>query len=256
MGFFERHRAAATRAPAIRHVVFDPEGLLLDPTPGVRASLDATARDFGLDGRRTLPPDWTPRCSLYSTLATLLGSEDCALIEAAYAGYHRHFAEIGRRSFVRQPGAAALLQLMTARSGCQWHYLSTLGRAAACRLLQDHGLGAAISSIFSSEQPACPGLRPQLLTALLGTLDVDPARVAVLADLPADLYAAQSLGMQGLALDYGRCPPEVLARAPADDHVDSVAAALRWLQARIALRPISWQLPPLFPQATVAARPH
>jgi phosphoglycolate phosphatase-like HAD superfamily hydrolase len=235
MGIFERH-TAGQKHPAIRHVIFDPEGLLLDPTPGVRASLDATAREFGLGGSRSLPADWSPRCSLFTTLATLLGSEDCALIESAYASYHRHFAEIGRRRFVRQAGASRLLQLMSANSGCQWHYLSTLGPGPSRQLLRHHGLEAAIGSIFSSQLPTCPGQRPLLLTAWLGVVDIDPACVAVLADLPADLYAARSLGMQAVSVDYGRCPPDQLHRAPADHHADSVDALLRWLQSRIALR--------------------
>lgn len=237
MGFFERQRTP-TKAPPIRHVVFDVEGLLLDPTPGVRASLDATAREFGVAGGRPLPADWTPRCSLFATLSTLLGSEDCALIEAAYAGYHRHYADIGRRRFVRRPGAAALLDVMGVASGCQWHYLSTLGRVPSCKLLQGHGLDEAVRSVFSSEQPSCPGLRPQLLTALFGLIDTDPAAVAVLADLPADLYAAQSLGMTAISLDYGRCPPDVLHRAPAAHRLESVDAVRRWLQPRIALHPL------------------
>lgn len=247
MGLSDRQRVA-TASTAIRHVVFDPESLLLDPTPGVRASLDATAREFGIDGGRTLPAGWTPRCSLLSTLAALLGSEDSALIEAAYRGYHRHFAETGRRHFVRRSGSSDLLRLMVAGRGCRWHYLSTLGREASCALLRDHRLEAAVGSVFSSEEPSCPGLSPRLLSALLAAIGAEPVSVAVLADLPADLEAARSLGMTAVALDYGRCPREVLAGARATLHADSVEAVLRWLQPRIALRgPVV--------QAAVAASP-
>ena len=216
--------------PAPRLLIVDIENLLLDPTIGVQQSLRHALQCMMVE----VPPHafrhWSPRTPLHETLAILMNCRDVRRLAQAREYYDAHFDEHGRYGCRLRRGALALMQQLT--ESCELHYLTHIGAAAAARLLDAHGLGRFVRSIFSSEVAESAGVRPHLIRQLVAGSGAPPSRWALLSDHPLELKAAQALNLRTIALGYGRTPLPILLQlrpaAIAADLPDIVFEIERW----------------------------
>ena len=147
------------------HVLFDVEGLLLDPEPGIDASSLAVRARFAPECRDAPLPALA--ASLRETLARVFRSHEPQLLEAAIQHYHQHYDLQGRFQARLRPGITALLKRMRSDRRLAWHYLSTHDATRAQRLLERFGLEDAVDSVLCMAQPCCMGFRPRLLDTFL-----------------------------------------------------------------------------------------
>lgn len=218
------------------HVLFDVEGLLLDPEPGIDASLLAVRARFAPECRDAPLPALA--ASLRETLARVLRSHEPQLLEAAIQHYHQHYDVQGRFQARLRPGITALLKRMRNDRRLAWHYLSTHDAARAQRLLERFGLEDAVDSVLCMAQPCCMGFRPRLLDTFLreGGLSLGHdlrARTLLLSDWASELDRAHALGLAALALQFGRSDTTDLAASAVAATAGSPAEVMFWIEHRL-----------------------
>ncbi|MDB5988184.1 MAG: putative phosphatase [Nevskia sp.] len=198
-----------------RLLIFDAESLLLDPTQGIQHSLLGALQQLG----RRLPDHafrhWSLRTPLREALAILMDCRDPQQLDQACDCFFQHYEQSGRFCCSLRPGALALLNTLAGDARFELHYLTHIGAQAAARLLDVYGFGKFVRSIFTSEAPTCPGVRPHLMQQLVASSCQPPSRWVLLSDHPYELMTAQELHLRSIALGYGRAPlPTLLQLDP------------------------------------------
>jgi len=198
-----------------RSLIFDVESLLLDPTPGICESLQCALQDLGGHLPDHAFRHWSLRTPLREALAILMHGSDSQQLDKATAAFSRHYEQHGRFRSRLRPGALPLLKNLALNGRFDLHYLTHIGAQAAARLLDLHGLGEFVRSVFTAEVPACPGMRPHLMQQLVACSGRPPSRWVLLSDHPYEILAAQDLHLRSIALGYGRAPlPALLQLDP------------------------------------------
>ncbi len=205
-----------------RALIFDVESLLLDPTQGICESLQCALRDLGGHLPDRAFRHWSLRTPLREALAILMHGSDSQQLDKATAAFFRHYEQQGRFRSRLRPGALPLLKNLLRSGRFELHYLTHIGAQSAARLLDLHGLGEFVRSVFTAEAPGCPGMRPHLMRHLAACSGRPPSRWVLLSDHPYEIVAAQDLHIRSIALGYGRAPlPALLQLDP-----DAIAANL------------------------------
>lgn len=219
---------AGHQAPGI---VFDLESLLLDTAVGVRHALLSVAQGCRASPDR-VPEGAALRTSkLSELLAVIAGTRDLSLISDLAEHYWRVYEQDSRYRAPLLRDASALLATLGGL-GAELHYVSTLGPQASVRLVHQHGLNKAISSIYTPPAAICPGARAKLLENFIQSSSRIPDQHLVLSDGAGELYAAQRLGIPALALGYGATPLAVLESLPGLTGIaPSPSSVGDWLQA-------------------------
>lgn len=212
---------ACTRLPrAVRAVVFDLDGTLLDTERAYRAAFFDTVAAFG----RSLPAsDYDTLVGLPTTarrllLPAMLGA-DCPtehFIESYYQARARHLA--GGISL--RPGATRLLALLASRS-IPVAIATSASAGTAARHLAAAGLGGRFHLVVSRDDVVCGKPAPDSFLLAAAGLDVNASNCLALEDSAHGVAAAHAAGMMVVMV------PDVLAPAP--ETVQCCAAVLEKL---------------------------
>jgi phosphoglycolate phosphatase-like HAD superfamily hydrolase len=211
------------------HIVFDLEGLLLDLRPAVAAAMKAALEAVTQPAHRR-PVAVPQNASVRAILAARLGSEEPALLAKAHEAYRQHYHAHASAHAVVRPDAAELLDWMRQSTACRWHYLSTRGVDAACRLIEKHGLANHLCGLHTPWRPVMPGARPQLLAHLLQGDMAGLRHCAVLSDCPYELWMSAELGRTTVALGYGQHDPDALSASQPTAWARDCGDVAEWLR--------------------------
>lgn len=201
--------------PASMQVLFDVESLLLDPLDGMRESLRAALREWGLVELRAQAAEIRSLDALQTLVAGLLARRDSPRIDGVLRAYARHFHEAGRYRCRFREGSLDLLALLCAHGRFDLHYVTHIGAAAARSVLGSYGLRHLPCTVRTDgEQLGCPRQRPTLIRNCIKEERPALGGRVLLSDNPLDLMAARQLGVPCIGLGYGRTLATILHRLP------------------------------------------
>lgn len=203
-------------------VLFDFDGTLIDSAPGILASFEAALRVTGLEPAVPLsasligPP-------LAKTVATLLGRDDPAAVQAMVEAYRADYDTTGYRATTVYEGVTALLDGL-AEARIALHIVTNKRIAPTRRILEHLGWTPRFAGIYALDalEPAAPH-KPALVTEVLRREGLTAARSWMVGDSAEDRRAAESNGLRffGAAWGYGaaaedglRHPRELLQALP------------------------------------------
>jgi phosphoglycolate phosphatase len=209
-------------------IVFDWDGTLLDSTAVIVASVQAAAREVGIDP----PSDERARhiigLGLVDALRHALPDLEPDRYEEVAERYRRHYLSqdqtlslfSGVGELVRELAAADhLLGVATGKSR------QGLGRALAQSGLEPYFHATRCADECHSKP------HPQMLEELMDELGVRPEATLMIGDTTHDLQMARNAGVPALAVTYGAHGRDQLAAADPIDCVASVAELTAWLRA-------------------------
>jgi phosphoglycolate phosphatase len=209
-------------------VVFDWDGTLIDSAGAIASSIQAACRDLGLP----VPDDERASHVIGLGLADALAYAVPSLPRAEYARlverYRVHFLARDA-SLPLFPGTRPMLEALR---GCGHALAIATGKSAAglARALEHTGLARLFDATRCADQCA-PKPAPEMLLALMETLDAAPGRTLMVGDTSHDLQMAAAAGVAAVAVSYGAHPGASLAAFAPLALVDSTAELAAWLAA-------------------------
>jgi phosphoglycolate phosphatase len=202
-------------------LLFDLDGTLTDPRPGIvrslRHALEQLARPCPSDD--ALAPFIGP--PLRGTFATLLATSDQALIERAMSLYRERFTSVGLHDNAVYEGIPAMLEAVR-RAGHRPFVATSKPAVFAERIVRHFALDGHFHGVYGPELDGRFDDKAELLAHLLATERLVADRVVMVGDREADIVAARVNGLRAIGVLWGYgtrdelLGADALCRAPAD----------------------------------------
>jgi phosphoglycolate phosphatase len=211
-------------------IVFDWDGTLMDSAAMIVDSVQAAARDLGLEP----PSDERARHIIGLGLEEALRHAMPDLPEARYEELverYRHHYLSRDHELVLFAGATALIEALSAR-GRGLAVATGKSRRGLERALGQSGLGPFFHGTRCADE--CHSKpHPQMLQELMVELAVSPAQTLMIGDTTHDLLMAKNAGVDAVGVSYGAHPRAALEAADPRYLADSMTELDVWLRANI-----------------------
>ena len=196
-------------------LLFDLDGTLTDPRPGIVGSLR-----FAL-GQLAAPCPTDEVLAGYigpplrGTFATLLGTNESDRIEEAMQLYRQRFADTGLYENRVYDGVPEMLE--RAGSAATAVYVATSKPTVyAERIVRHFGLVQHFRKVYGPELDGRYEDKAELLAHILTRESVDPKAAVMIGDRAADVRAAKANGVRSIGVLWGYGSKQELIDAQAD----------------------------------------
>lgn len=208
-------------------ILFDLEGALVDPLPGVSATLAAlcAAQGLPLPVEDRIPPHLGS--GLRALLAELIGEGEGPRIESALESFWGRFEAAGLPALEPHPGISLLLPRLR-RHGHALHALTSMPTSCARRLLHQLDLLLDFDEVLGT---GLQGDRPSRAGHLahLAAQGIELQGGCLVSSTAADFEAARGFGLRPLGVGYAHSDRAALEAAGAERCFGSVAELDDWL---------------------------
>ena len=206
-----------------QNVLFDLDGTLTDPAPGITRSVQYALEKLG---RVDIPSEsdllWTIGPPLRENLAVLLGNNDPALIEQGAAYYRERYSEVGLFENEVYPQIAEHLALIR-ETGCRLFVATSKPLPYALRILDHFKLHSFFEQVYGSEYDGTHSDKVQLIAHLVAVEEINASQSLMVGDRMHDIRAARQNGMAAAGVTYGYGTQEELIAAEPDYMIHSLA---------------------------------
>lgn len=208
-------------------IVFDWDGTLMDSTRTIVDSIQAAARDLGIEPPSDERASHIIGLGLIDALRHALPDLPSERYQAVAERYRHHYLSRDQELLLFD-GAAELIEELAAAG----HFLAVATgktRKGLDRAFEVSGLGARFhASRCADECHSKP--HPQMLEELMDEFGVAPEATLMIGDTTHDLLMARNAGVAALGVAYGAHPRESLeAEAPLYCAAD-VSELAAWLR--------------------------
>ena len=212
---------------AIRAVLIDLDGTLLDTVPDLADAANAMLAELG---RLTLPVD-TIRDFVGTGIPNLVGrclgypgESDAPDARAALAVFTRHYAAVNGRRTRIYPVVLAGLQAMS-QAGLKTACVTNKAAAFTEPLLEATGLSALIDMTVSGDTLAQKKPHPLPFLHICERFGITPAEALVIGDSRNDVAGARAAGCPVVCVPYGYSEGEDVRDLGADAIVGTLEEA-------------------------------
>lgn len=196
-----------------RAVLFDLDGTLTDPKPGITACLTYALNELGIPSN---PNDltWCIGPPLALSFPRLLNTDDPAVIAGAIELYRERFSTVGMYENAVYPGIPkCLAQLQDAE--VELYVATSKPHVYAEPILSHFGLRGFFHAVHGSELDGRNGDKGELIAHLLATEKLEPSQAIMVGDREHDMIGAGKNGVSALGVTYGYGTREELHRSGA-----------------------------------------
>lgn len=201
--------------PPIAYLLFDLDGTLTDPKPGILASITYALHRLGWATTPTDNLDWCIGPPLRECFARLLHSSDSGILDQAIQWYRERYAITGKFENAVYPGIVEALMALRQR-----HYtmfVATFKPTVYARdILYHFGLLEYFEGVYGSMLDEQPCDKLDLIRYLLHRESLSPAQGMMLGDRWQDIVGAKHNGVYAGGVTYGYGTVEELTLAGAD----------------------------------------
>jgi phosphoglycolate phosphatase len=185
-----------------RAVLFDLDGTLTDPKPGITECMRYALTKLG---RVAPPPDdllWCIGPPMPRSFATLLETDDQALIARAMALYRERFGTVGMFENAVYPGIPAAVAAVRG-AGFATYVATSKPHVYARQIVAHFGLAPLFDGVYGSELDGTRVEKADLIAHALAEERLDPARVVMIGDRQHDAIGARRCGVRVIGVSYG-----------------------------------------------------
>jgi HAD superfamily hydrolase (TIGR01509 family) len=207
---------------AIRAVIFDMDGVIVDSEPYSMQALIEVLREHGIDPTpedlhrsygRTIREDFAHYFRKYEVTADL---------DAAIVHKHARYCQLASGLLKPFPGVMALVERLR-RSGYRLGLASSGSQAKVAFGMDALSINGIFDTIVTGDDVTFSKPDPQIYLLAARRLGVEPAACVAIEDAPAGVQAAKGAGMRCIAVTNSVARAQLLR---ADLIVDSLAADL------------------------------
>lgn len=183
-------------------VLFDLDGTLTDPKPGIAACIRHALRGLG-----RIPPDvdrleWCIGPPLRRSFARLLETDDDALLDRAIALYRKRFGTIGLFENAVYPGVADAVDEVR-RAGFATFVATSKPHVYATRIVSHFGLAPLFDAVYGSELDGTRVDKGDLIAHAIADRRLESARAVMIGDREHDIIGAKRCGIRAIGVTYG-----------------------------------------------------
>lgn len=206
--------------------VFDLDGTLTDPKPGITGSVQYALERLG----RPVPSQdeltWVIGPPLQASFAELLGDQDLA-VEGVRL-YRERFSVTGLFENAVYPGIPACLDALR-EAGITLYVATSKPRVFAERIVDHFALRPYFDTVYGSELDGLRVDKRDLLAFVVADAGIAPERAVMIGDREHDALGAAAVGMATIGVSWGYGLAGELARAGVREvveHPDALAPAI------------------------------
>jgi phosphoglycolate phosphatase len=198
--------------PQLHDLVFDLDGTLTDPEPGITRCFVYALERLGLPApdrsqlRRLIGPP------LRDVFGELLATSDPVLIERAVAIYRERFGDVGLYENELYPGMAASVEHLAA-CGHRLFVATAKAEVYARRIIEHFRLGHYFAKVYGAALSGEGSHKSDLLARLLRAEAIDPRGSIMIGDRAGDITGARKNGMRSIGVLWGYGTAKELAEA-------------------------------------------
>lgn len=203
------------RPPAA--VIFDLDGTLTDPKPGITGSVRHALAGLGLPVPEADALEWVIGPPLLQSFVRLTGSQ--ALAEEGLRLYRERYGVTGLYENEVIPGIPQLLGGLRA-AGLPLYVATSKPRVFAVRILEHFGLSPQFAAIHGSELDGTRADKRDLLRHVVAAEALAPGACVMVGDREHDVIGARDVGMATIGVRWGYGDDRELLQAGAAALVD------------------------------------
>jgi phosphoglycolate phosphatase len=196
------------------HILFDLDGTLTDPFPGITRSIQHALES--LDHHPPLAEDlrWCIGPPLKASFETLLGPDRAHLADQALGKYRERFGTVGLFENAVYAGIGEVLQELKLR-GHVIRLATSKPTVFASRIVEHFGLRKYFDSVDGSELDGTRTDKVELIAHILDREAIRPDDAVMIGDREFDMIGARHNGVRGLGVLWGYGSLEELTAAGA-----------------------------------------
>lgn len=215
------------------HLLFDLDGTLTDPAPGIVACIEHALREMGAASSEHTNLTRFIGPPLRETFAELLGTSDPMEIDTAIAHYRERFGDVGLFENSLYPGIPQALSELT-EHGHELRVATSKPHVFAKRIIAHFELSEFFSQVYGSELSGERTDKGELIGHIIEAESLPAATTCMIGDRRLDIDGARSQGVHTIGVLWGfgdrseleECVPSRLV-ANVDELVPAVYALAR-----------------------------
>lgn len=182
------------------HALFDLDGTLLDPKPGILSSIQYALRRLGAPVPPAEDIAWAIGPPLRTTFPKLLGRDDRT--EEAVALYRENYSNGAMFDALVYSGIPDALSAI-ASAGCRLIIATAKPHVFARPILQHFGLDTRFIAIHGPELDGTHDNKADLIAHIVRQHDIDASRAVMIGDREHDMLAATLNDMRAVGVTWG-----------------------------------------------------
>ncbi|MBN3945308.1 MAG: HAD family hydrolase [Nostoc sp. NMS7] len=196
-------------------VLFDLDGTLTDPKPGITGCIQYALSELGYK-----PPDadelnWCIGPPLKDSFSQLLNTLDGTVIEQAISLYRHRFATIGLFENSLYPQISEVIKTIRF-AGYKTFVATSKPYIYATRIIEHFGLSLLFDGVYGSELEGTRSIKSNLIQHILLTENLSPSTVVMVGDRSHDIIGAKHHQIASIGVTYGYGTEEELKAHGAD----------------------------------------
>lgn len=198
-----------------RTVLFDLDGTLTDPKPGITGCIQYALSELGYK-----PPDadelhWCIGPPLKSSFSQLLQTSDDSLLEEGILLYRSRFSTIGLFENSLYPQIPETLKIIRA-AGYQTFVATSKPQIYATRIIEYFDLASLFDGVYGSELDGNRSVKGDLISYIIERESLLTSTVVMVGDRYHDIIGAKKNNIASIGVTYGYGSREELETHKAD----------------------------------------
>lgn len=193
-----------------RAVLFDLDGTLTDPKPGITRCIQYALSELGYPLPDVEDLCWCIGPPLQQSFAALLQTSDPAMIQRAVSFYRERYSTIGLFENTLYQGIPEILQSIRS-TGCQTFVATSKPHVYANRIINHFSLSSLFDRVYGSELDGTRSMKGDLIHYILETEQIKPVNTVMIGDRKHDMIGATQNQVCAIGVTYGYGDREELA---------------------------------------------
>lgn len=185
-----------------RSVLFDLDGTLTDPKPGITGCIAHALRELGHEPPCADDLEWCIGPPLFRSFPILLGTDDAPLVERAVALYRERFSDVGLYENAVYAGVPEMLACAR-QKGCRLFVATSKPTVFARRIVEHFDLASLFEGVYGSELDGMRCDKGELIAHVLEVEGLDLDETIMVGDREHDMIGAARCGVRGIGVLYG-----------------------------------------------------
>ncbi|RYG22895.1 HAD family hydrolase [bacterium] len=209
--------------PALNAVLFDLDGTLTDPKPGICGCIAHALQVLGYDAPHHNDLEWCIGPPLAGSFARLLSTDDAAAVSRAMVLYRERFSAVGlfeNQVYDGIPDCLARLR----QAGIKLYVATSKPHVLAQRILDRFELAPYFEAVYGSELDGTRVDKGEVIDHALSSGGLHGEPVLMVGDREHDVIGAHKCGLPCIGVTYGYGSAQELTSAGASSLIDSPTA--------------------------------